>query len=173
MWKVSDHAADEMDEDGILPADVLNGVQSAVVVEDYPTFAKGPCVLVLQSDGARKALHVVWRNSRGSDSAGRCRDRIPPGPRSMVRGFSAETAMTSPTSPTSPASRKRIKRVHEGEYVAEIEVSLTDFNQPWGPYLENEDVMKLDSVRRALRSGDVRQAAQYGRVFRLIPVPAA
>jgi hypothetical protein len=69
--------------------------------------------------------------------------------------------------------QKRIKRVHEGEYVAEVEVTLTDFDQPWGPYLLNEDVAKLDQVRRALRSGDIPQAAKYGRVFRLIPVPAA
>jgi hypothetical protein len=60
VWRVSDHAADEMDEDGILPGDVLNGVQSGEVVEDYPTFAKGPCVLVLQRDSEDRPLHVVW-----------------------------------------------------------------------------------------------------------------
>jgi hypothetical protein len=71
------------------------------------------------------------------------------------------------------SGQKRIKRVHEGEYVAEIEVTLSDFDQPWGPYLQNDDVLKLDTVRRALRSGDIQQATKYGRVFRLIPVPAA
>jgi hypothetical protein len=69
--------------------------------------------------------------------------------------------------------QKRIKRVHEGEYVAEVEVTLTDIEQPWGPYLHNEDVLKLDQVRRALRSGDLAEAAKYGRVFRLIPIQAA
>src|SRR5688572_3501609 len=65
--------------------------------------------------------------------------------------------------------KKRVKRVHEGEYVAEVEVTLTDFDQPWGPYLENQDVLRLDAVRSALRNGNVQEAAKYGRVFRLIP----
>jgi len=82
----------------------------------------------------------------------------------MVGRFPQKVAMSQ---------QKRTKRVHEGEYVAEVEVTLTDFDQPWGPYLANEDVLKLDAVRRALRSGDVQLATKYGRVFRLIPVPAA
>jgi len=60
LWKVSSHAADELEEDGIFPQDVLNGVQSGEVVEDYPTYAKGPSVLVLQSDDQGQPIHVVW-----------------------------------------------------------------------------------------------------------------
>jgi len=42
----------------------------------------------------------------------------------------------------------------------------------WSPYLTVEDATKLDTVRRALREGDVGTAAKYGRVFQLLPIPA-
>jgi len=51
--------------DGILVRDILKGVAAAVVVEDYPTFGKGPAVLVLQADGEGKPVHVVWGIPKG------------------------------------------------------------------------------------------------------------
>ena len=69
--------------------------------------------------------------------------------------------------------QKRIHRVHEGQYVAEVEVTLTDFDAAWGPYLDNKDVIKLDKVRRALRAGDIAEALKYALVYRLEPVSAA
>lgn len=48
--RVSDHGYDEMSDEDILARDVLAGVFDGVVVEDYPMYAKGPCVLVLQID---------------------------------------------------------------------------------------------------------------------------
>lgn len=40
------------------------------------------------------------------------------------------------------------------------------------PYLSPEDVRKLDTVRLALRRGDVAEAAKHSRVFELKPVTA-
>jgi hypothetical protein len=57
--EVSLHGDEELAAENISLRALLDGVQSAVVVEDYPTFAKGPCVLVLQSDAARP-VHVLW-----------------------------------------------------------------------------------------------------------------
>jgi hypothetical protein len=37
-----------MAEDGILAGEAIDGVTEALVVEDYPDYAKGPCTLVLQ-----------------------------------------------------------------------------------------------------------------------------
>jgi hypothetical protein len=69
--------------------------------------------------------------------------------------------------------RKHIKLVHEGEYAAVVEVSLTDAEKSWGPYLSLADVERLDAVRKALRDGDLKTAGTFGRVYRLVPVSAA
>ena len=67
-------------------------------------------------------------------------------------------------------TRRQIKLVREGQYVAEVEVELIDDREGWAPYLSLEDVEKLDTVRKALRAGEIEQAGRAGRVFRLMPV---
>ena len=66
--------------------------------------------------------------------------------------------------------RHQTKLVHEGQYVAEVDVELIDTGDGWSPYLSLEDAYKLDDVRGALRRGDVRSAARLARVFALTPV---
>jgi len=66
--------------------------------------------------------------------------------------------------------RTKTKYVHEGQYVAEVEVDLIDDNAGWSPYLSVEDAYKLDDVRVALRQGDLDSAARYGRIYELRPV---
>lgn len=63
--RVSDHGYDELADDDILVIDVLDGVQSAVLVEDYPEFRKGPSALVLQRDAVGRPLHVLWGIPKG------------------------------------------------------------------------------------------------------------
>ena len=66
--------------------------------------------------------------------------------------------------------RKRTKLVHEGHYVAEVEVELLEEPQGWSPYLSLEDAYRLDDVRDALRRGDLETATKYSRVFSLTPI---
>ena len=66
--------------------------------------------------------------------------------------------------------RPYVKLVHEGKYVAEIDVELIDTDEGWSPYLSLEDAHKLDDVREALRRGDVKSAAQLARGYTLTPV---
>ena len=40
--------------------DIYEGVQDAIVVEEHPTYHKGPCVLVLQRDHHGQPIHVLW-----------------------------------------------------------------------------------------------------------------
>ena len=68
--------------------------------------------------------------------------------------------------------RPYTKLVHEGEYVAEVDVELLDSGEGWAPYLSLEDAQKLDEVREALRRSDIKTASQRAQVFRLIPVTA-
>jgi uncharacterized protein DUF4258 len=63
---VSDHGYDELAADGILVKEVLAGATQGRVIEEYPTFHKGPCVLVLQEDKERKSIHVVWGIPKGA-----------------------------------------------------------------------------------------------------------
>ena len=67
-------------------------------------------------------------------------------------------------------TRRRTKIIHEGRYAAEVPVDLIEDDTAWSPYLTPEDVETLDSVRLALRRGDVAEAAKHGRVFEPTPV---
>ncbi len=66
--KISDHGYDEMSEDNILVRDVMAGVSEGVVVEDYPEYPRGPCVLVLLKDLQGKPVHVVWGIPKNASS---------------------------------------------------------------------------------------------------------
>ena len=64
---ISAHGYDELAEDGILVKEVLSSVNTAIVIEDYPEFKKGPCCLVLQKDKNDASIHVVWGISAGTE----------------------------------------------------------------------------------------------------------
>ena len=66
--------------------------------------------------------------------------------------------------------RRKTKLIHEGQYVAEVDVDLIEDETGWSPYLSLEDAYKLDDVRSALRRGDIKGAMRLGRVFTLTPV---
>ena len=63
--------------------------------------------------------------------------------------------------------------VREGDFVAEVNVNLIEADGGWAPYLSLDDAYRLDDVREALRSGDVRRASQLASgVYKLTPVTA-
>ena len=63
--------------------------------------------------------------------------------------------------------KKRKRYIHEGPYVAAVEVELIEDETSWSPYLSVQDAYKLDDVREALLTGDLAAAATYGEVFRM------
>ena len=66
--------------------------------------------------------------------------------------------------------RRRTKFVHEGQFIAEVDVELIETADEWSPCISLEDAYKLDDVRESLRQGNVKAASQYGKVYTLTPV---
>jgi hypothetical protein len=63
---VSAHGEKELANDGIDITELTAAIRAALVVEEYPTYAKGPCVLVLQRDAAGRPVHVLWGIRKGT-----------------------------------------------------------------------------------------------------------
>ncbi|MFB6344223.1 MAG: DUF4258 domain-containing protein [bacterium] len=57
--RISEHGYDELAGDDLKVDEVIGGINDAVVVEKYPEYSKGPCVLVLQEDENDNPVHVV------------------------------------------------------------------------------------------------------------------
>jgi len=66
--------------------------------------------------------------------------------------------------------RRHVKLIHEGLFVAEVEVELIESDNCWAPYLSLEDAYRLDDVREALRRCDITAAAKFGRIYGLKPL---
>ncbi len=62
------------------------------------------------------------------------------------------------------------KYIHEGQYVAEVDIELILTDQGWSPYLSLDDAQKLDDVREALRKGDLKEASKLSRLYTLTAV---
>ncbi|MBI1733095.1 MAG: hypothetical protein HYR49_10080 [Gammaproteobacteria bacterium] len=71
------------------------------------------------------------------------------------------------------STRRRVKYIHEGGYVAEVEVNFIEDETEWSPYLSLEDAERLDDVRAALARGDLVAASKLARVYTLQPVAAS
>jgi len=68
------------------------------------------------------------------------------------------------------STRQYTKIVHEGDYVAQVDVELIYTDEGWSPYLSLDDVSKLDGVREALKRGDLKSASKLGRIYKLTRV---
>lgn len=65
---VSLHGSEELAADEIPAHDAVAGLPTAVVIEEYPNYAKGPCTLVLERDRQGLPIHVVWDIPAGRQS---------------------------------------------------------------------------------------------------------
>ena len=68
--------------------------------------------------------------------------------------------------------RRAVEFVHSGKYAAEVQVELIGDEGDWTPRLSLHDAKKLESVRLALKRGDVAEASKLAKVFELLPVSA-
>lgn len=58
--RISEHGYDELSNDGLIAQEAVEGVFGAVLIEDYPDYPKGVCILVLQRDRQGNPIHTVW-----------------------------------------------------------------------------------------------------------------
>ena len=67
-------------------------------------------------------------------------------------------------------TKPHTKLVHEGKYLAEVDVELIESETGWSPCLSAAAAGKLDEVREALQRGDVSSASRLARVYTVTPV---
>ena len=58
--RVSGHGFEELAKDDILLDEIVDGMATAVAVEEWPNRDRGPSVLTLQHDRRGRPVHVVW-----------------------------------------------------------------------------------------------------------------
>jgi|GEM_PF-232972 len=164
-YRVSNHAYQEMVKDDIMPSVIVNGLETARTVEDYPDANRGPSILVLCKDEDYAAFACGLGHSQTTTRHSRSYHRLPPESHSVVCRFSDEDQEMMPE-----RIEKTIKHIHEGKYVADVEVDLHYDDTAWSPTLMPDDVQKLERVQLALRRGDIKAAAKEAKVFELLPL---
>lgn len=61
--RVTDHAREEMEEEAITLAEVLQAIAVGQIIEDYPDHRRGSCCLLYGLTARKRRLHVVCSTS--------------------------------------------------------------------------------------------------------------
>ncbi len=85
--KISEHGYDELAADGITVREIVAGSPSGILLEEYPKYPKGPCVLTMLKDREGRPIHIVWGIPRGSTSPAVLVTAYRPDPELWIDGF--------------------------------------------------------------------------------------
>jgi hypothetical protein len=66
--RVSQHGYDELATDDLTVREIVEGSSDGIVIEEYPEYPKGPCVLIVLQDREGRPIHAVWGISYDSIS---------------------------------------------------------------------------------------------------------
>jgi len=67
-------------------------------------------------------------------------------------------------------TKLQTKLIREGNYLAEIEITVTYTDSDWSPYLSLQESQKLDHLRQALQENDLNTARQLTHIYELTPI---
>ena len=84
---ISDHGYDELAADGLTVREILAGSAESIVLEEYPDYSKGPCILTMLKDHDGRPIHAVWGIPRGSTSPAILVTAYRPDPDRWTDGF--------------------------------------------------------------------------------------
>jgi hypothetical protein len=59
-YEYSEHAVRKLVKEEILIERLIETAAAAIVVEVYPNYHAGPCVLCLQFDESDRPIHLLW-----------------------------------------------------------------------------------------------------------------
>ena len=79
----------------------------------------------------------------------------------MGQGIEGEEMMSTFT---------KIKRIYVGDVMAEIDVVMTEEPSAWGPHIDPSELDRIDELRRALKSGDLKAASKEARLYSVKPL---
>lgn len=65
--RISEHGYEELADDNLSSRYLLHTIPDAKIVEEYPNYPKGPCVLLLQRDEVGAPIHILWGIPKGKD----------------------------------------------------------------------------------------------------------
>ncbi len=85
--RISDHGYDELSADGLTAKELVASVETAEVIEEYPNYPKGPCILLLQLTNDGRAVHSVWGLPAGHTSPAVLITAYLPDPEKWEPGF--------------------------------------------------------------------------------------
>lgn len=63
--RISEHGYDELANDNLSVKEILDDINEAKIVEEYPDYPKGKCILVLQKDRVGSPIHTLWGIPKG------------------------------------------------------------------------------------------------------------
>ncbi len=63
VLRITDHAREEMEEESIYLAEVLEAIAAGQIIENYPDHRRGSCCLLYGLTSQRRPLHVVCTTS--------------------------------------------------------------------------------------------------------------